>query len=116
MTSTSSGPYPDCSYTCCAASFVMSEPMSLIALFVSNVDGRSVVIAMPTISTARSRSPYLSTTSSEHSTAAPEPSDVGQHCSLVNGSKTIGAALISSSVYDSWNCEYGLRVECSWFL
>ncbi len=37
--------------------------------------------------------------------AAPAPSDVGQHWSLVSGSKTIGEFLMSSREYSSWNCE-----------
>jgi len=48
--------------------------------------------------------------------AAAAPSEVGQHCSLVSGSYTIGAFMMSSSVYSSWNCEFGLLTECLWFL
>ena len=35
--------------------------------------------------------------------------------SFVSGSWIIRASLISSIVYSSWNCAYGLPVECLWF-
>ena len=55
-------------------------------LFSSKVLGKSVVIAMPAISTACSSRPCFFTKSSLARIAAPAPSDVGQHCSLVSGS------------------------------
>ena len=93
----------------------MSEPTSLIELFSSKVLLKSDAIAMPRISTALACSPCLRTKSSLARIAAPAPSEVGQHCSLVSGSQTIGAALICSSEYSSWNWEYGLFTECLWF-
>ena len=81
----------------------------------SKVLSKSVVIACPTISTAWPARPCLSTNASLATIAAPEPSDVGEHCSLVSGSEIIFAARMSSSVYSSWNCAYGLFTECLWF-
>lgn len=74
-------------------------------------------MACPTISTARAPRSCSSTKRSLASTAAPEPSEVGEHCNLVSpsGSYTILAAVISSSVYTFWNCAYGLFAECRWF-
>ena len=69
----------------------MSEPES-------KLDGKSVFIDMPMISTAWSSRPCERTNSSLARIAAAEPSEVGQHCSLVSGSCTIGDARISSSV------------------
>ncbi len=83
----------------------------------SKVDAKSVVIACPTISTACPARSWLSTKLSRlASTTAPEPSEVGEHCSLVSGSEIIFAARMSSSVYYSWNCANGLLTECLWFL
>ncbi len=73
-------------------------------------------MAMPAISTAWASRPWRFTTSSEQRIAAPEPSEVGQHWSLVSGPKICGDSRIWSSVYSSWNWEYGLLVECRWFL
>ena len=81
----------------------------------SKVDERSVTIAWPAISTARSHRSCSSTNRSDATTAAAEPSDVGEHWSLVNGSWIIRADLISSIEYSSWNCAYGLFTECLWF-
>ena len=64
----------------------MSEPTSLMQLFSSKVLGKSVVIAMPRISTAFACRLCLRTKSSLARIAAPAPSEVGQHCSLVSGS------------------------------
>ena len=36
--------------------------------------------------------------------AAPDPSEVGEHCSLVTGSEIIGAFMMSSREYSVWNC------------
>ena len=69
----------------------------------SNVEAKSVVIAWPTISTAWAARPWESTNPSEASTTAPEPSEVGEHCSLVSGSEIIFAAMMSSRLYSSWN-------------
>ena len=82
----------------------------------SKVLAKSVVIACPTISTACPARPCLSTNSSLATIAAPDPSEVGEHCSLVSGSEIIFAARMSSRVYSSWNCAYGLFTECLWFL
>ncbi len=84
-------------------------------LFSSKELGKSVVMAMPRISTALPASPCRRTKSSLATMAAPAPSEVGQHWSLVSGPYTTGAPRISSSVYSSWNCEYGLFTECLWF-
>ncbi len=64
----------------------------------SKVDAKSVVMAWPTISTAWPASPWLSTKLSEARIAAPDPSEVGEHCSLVSGSEIIRDARMSSSV------------------
>ena len=81
----------------------------------ANVDGMSVISAWPAISIAWSQRSWSSTNFSETTTAAADPSEVGEHCSLVSGSWIIRAALISSSVYSVWNCAYGLFTECLWF-
>jgi hypothetical protein len=52
----------------------------------SKVEAKSVVIACPTISTARAARSWRSTNASLARIAAPEPSEVGEHCSLVSGS------------------------------
>ena len=98
-----------------AASLVMSEPTSLIELRSSKVEGMSVTIAWPTISTAWSPRPCSSTKRSLATIARAEPSEVGEHCSLVSGSWIIFASMMSSSEYSSWNCAYGLFTECLWF-
>ena len=85
----------------------MSEPTSLIMLFSYEL-GKSVVIAMPRISTALASRPCFLTKSSLARIAAPAPSEVGQHWSLVSGPKTIGAFRMSSSVYSSWNWRVGV--------
>ncbi len=71
---------------------------SFIALFSSKVEGRSVAISMPMISTACSISPCLMAKASETTMAAAEPSEVGQHCSFVNGPYTVGLDMICSRV------------------
>ena len=63
----------------------MSNPASFMSL-PSKLDLKSVVMAIPAISTARASSPCSRTKSSDASTAAALPSEVGQHCSLVSGS------------------------------
>ncbi len=63
----------------------MSAPTRLIALLSAKVLSRSVTMACPTISTAWSPSPCFSTKASLAMIAAPEPSEVGEHCSLVTG-------------------------------
>src|SRR5215212_9236638 len=68
-----------------AAYWDMSQPTTLIELPSSNVDGMSVTSAWPAISIAWSHSPCSSTNRSEAITAQPEPSEVGEHCSLVSG-------------------------------
>ncbi len=88
----------------------------MLAALPSKVEVKSVVIACPTISTARPARPCLSTNASLATIAAPDPSEVGEHCSLVSGSEIILAARMSSRVYSSWNCAYGLFTECLWFL
>ena len=65
------------------------------------VEGRSVAISIPRISTALASSPRSRTKSSEASTAAAPPSEVGQHCSLVSGEWTTGAAWICARLYSS---------------
>ena len=70
----------------------------------SNVEERSVTIDCPTISIASSHSPCSSTNRSDATIAAPAPSEVGEHCSFVNGSWIIGASAISCSEYSVWNC------------
>ena len=67
--------------------------------------GKSVDMAMPRISTAFLPTPCFLMKSSLATIAAPEPSEVGHHCSLVSGSKIIGAFRMSSRLYSSWNCE-----------
>ena len=62
-----------------------------------------MTIAWPTISTACSERSCSSTKRSEATSAAPEPSEVGEHCSLVSGSWIIFEALTSSIEYSSWN-------------
>ena len=59
----------------------------------SKVEGMSVTIAWPTISIACSQRSCSSTKRSEATIAAPEPSEVGEHCSLVSGSWIIFARL-----------------------
>ena len=66
-------------------------------------EGRSVAISMPRICTALASRPLSTTKSSEASTAAAPPSEVGQHCSLVSGEWTMGAACICSRLYSSCN-------------
>ena len=80
----------------------MSWPMMFLAE-PSNVEAKSVVIACPTISTAWPASPCSSTNSSRGQHHRPEPSEVGEHCSLVSGSEIIFAAMMSSRLYSSWN-------------
>ena len=75
-----------------------------------------MVIACPTISTAWPARSCDSTNSSEASTAAAEPSEVGEHCNLVRGSEIILAPRMSSRLYSCWNWAYGLFTECLWFL
>ena len=87
----------------------------LIALLSSKVSGVSVTIDCATISTARSPRPCSSTKRSLATTAAPEPSEVGEHWSLVSGSWITCAFLMSSSEYSSWNWAKGLFTECLWF-
>ncbi len=81
----------------------------------ANDSSVSVVIACATISTALSCRPCRTTNRSETTTAAAAPSDVGEHCSFVSGSWIGFAARISSTVYTSWNCAFGLFAECRWF-
>ena len=64
----------------------------------------SVTSACPAISTAWSHKSCSSTKRSEAMTAHADPSDVGEHWSLVRGSWMTLAALMSSSEYSSWNC------------
>ena len=63
----------------------MSAPTILMQLFSSKLLAKSVAIDMPTISTAFDSRPCLRTKSSLARTAAPPPSEVGQHWSLVSG-------------------------------
>eukprot|EP01137_Pigoraptor_chileana_P036256 Opistho-2@31508 len=98
-----------------AARRVMSNPTILMQLPSANAPGVSVVISMARISTARSSRRCLRTKSSLHTIAAPAPSDVGQHCSMVSGANTSLDFSICSRVYSSRNCEYGLLTECLWF-
>ncbi len=70
----------------------------------SNVLAMSVTSAWPAISIAWSHRPCSSTKRSEATIAAPDPSEVGEHWSLVSGSWIIFAALMSSIEYSSWNC------------
>lgn len=79
---------------------------TLIQLFSLKVEGKSVVISIPKISTAFFCNPYLSTKSSETTIAAAEPSDVGQHCNFVKLAHTFGDFKIASIEYSSVNCEY----------
>ena len=64
----------------------------------AKVELRSVTIDWPAISIAWSPRPCSSTYRSEATIAQAEPSEVGEHCSLVSGSWIIGAASISSWV------------------
>lgn len=77
-----------------------------MALWSLKVDWKSVVISIATISTAWSWRPWAMTNSSEATMAAPAPSEVGQHCSLVRGPVTLGELRICSRLYSSWNWEY----------
>ena len=74
----------------------MSKPTKLMSLFDWKLDGKSVCIDMPTISTAWSSRPCSCTKSSLTTIAAAPPSEVGQHCSFVSGSCTIFAPMMSS--------------------
>ena len=76
----------------------MSPPTILMQESSSKVELRSVIIAWPTISIAWSQRSCSSTKRSLATIAAAEPSEVGEHCSLVSGSWIIFAASISSWV------------------
>jgi hypothetical protein len=80
-------------------------------LLFSKVELKSVVISIPIISTARSRRPCFVAKASETKTAAADPSEVGQHWSLVKGPYTGGEARICSSVYSSRNWDFLLYSE-----
>ena len=69
----------------------------------AKVELRSVTIDWPAISIAWSQRSCSSTKRSEATIAQAEPSEVGEHCSLVSGSWIIFAALMSSIEYSSWN-------------
>src|SRR5207245_8985772 len=90
--------------------------MSLMLLLLSKVSPVSVTIVWARISIALSWRLCFLTKSSLASTAAPGPSDVGQHWSLVSGSWTIGAASMSSMGSASWTCEEGLLTAGWWFV
>src|SRR3972149_6348702 len=49
-------------------------------------------------------------------TAAAAPSPVGQHMYSVFGQATTRAFITSSRPTAVWYCEYGLCMECLWFL
>lgn len=89
---------------CCGNErFRASELTIFIELLSLNVEGKSVAISMPSISTACPSSPWDLTKFSEAIMAAAAPSLVGQHCSLVNGPYTGGDLIICSRVYSSRN-------------
>jgi len=89
---------------------IIVRGFSLICL-VSSSSGSSVRIDCPAISTAWPSRPCLRTKSSDATMQHAAPSDVGEHCSLVSGSYTMGDLSTSSSVAGSRNCEYGLLTE-----
>ncbi|KAL8775442.1 MAG: hypothetical protein Q9194_003768, partial [Teloschistes cf. exilis] len=81
-----------------AAYLVISKPMSEMALRLKT-SGVSVARHCPLINTALSLNPgRAAKNASETTTAAAPPSEVGQHCSFVNGSWTVGLCIICSSV------------------
>src|SRR5581483_1459285 len=54
--------------------------------------------------------------SSEQSTSAAAPSPIGEHIRRVSGSATIGELRMSSTVYCSRYCAYGLSEAFLWLL
>lgn len=82
---------------------------NFMLLFSPKVELKSVAISIPKISTARFRRPCFMAKASDTRIAAADPSEVGQHCNLVNGPYTGGEARICSKVYSSRNCDFLFR-------
>ncbi|WP_241684146.1 hypothetical protein [Actinomadura sp. J1-007] len=115
MTSTSSIATCASSIALRAARCEQPNPTTWMDEWSSKLSGVSVAMWCPAISTAWSPRPCSSTKRSLTTSAAAAPSEVGEHWSLVSGSKIIVAFRTSSREYSSWNCAYGLCTECLWF-
>src|SRR5438046_1391251 len=111
MRSRSSGPMPALSYASFAAlrvSVLMSGMMRSRCVHGSEVSTDAA--------TRMGFVVYWRALSMVQRTAGAAPSPVGQHMYRVLGHETTRALSTSSRPTSVWYCEYGLCMECLWFL